>query len=192
MFITKAIIFDNNAENLITDTANFDLLELIRQRSAKGFEILYDKYSDALFSIITRIVANTATAEDLLQDTFVKIWKNIGSYDEQKGSFYTWMLNIARFTSIDYLRTKQHKNELKTGSDEVLEFGPDAKKTLPSIDHMGLRASVHKMELKYRQVIDIIYFYGYTYEETAVILDIPVGTVKTRARKAIQLLRNDL
>lgn len=177
---------------MIAETTNYELLELIRQRSAKGFELLYDKYSDALYCIINRIVTNTATAEDLLQDTFVKIWKNISSYDEQKGSFYTWMLNIARFTSIDYLRTKQYKNQLLTGPDDVLEYEAGNDRALPHSDHLGLRASVHKMELKYRQVIDIIYFYGYTYEETATMLNIPVGTVKTRARKAIQLLRNDL
>lgn len=177
---------------MTTDTATSELLELIRQRSAKGFELLYDRYSDALYSIINRIVANAATAEDLLQDTFVKIWKNINSYDEVKGSFYTWMLNIARFTSIDHLRTKQYRNQLITGPEEVLEYEPNANKSIPNMEHLGLRASVHKMELKYRQVIDIIYFYGYTYEETAEILDIPVGTVKTRARKAIQLLRNNL
>ena len=187
----KAIIFADNNINLATEIANSELIELVRQRSAKGFDILYENYSDALYSIINRIVANTATAEDILQDTFVKIWKKIDSYDERKGTFYTWMLNIARFTSIDHLRTKQHRNQQNTVSDEVLQFDAGANR-LPSIDPIGLRATVHKLEQKYSEVIDIIYFYGYTYEETAKLLDLPVGTVKTRARKALQILRNQL
>ena len=189
---TKAIIFADNKSNLATDISNYELVDLVKQRSSRGFDILYENYSDALYSVINRIVSNTTTAEDLLQDTFVKIWKNIDSYDEGKGSLYTWMLNIARFTSIDHVRTKQHRNLQQTVSEDILQFDTTVNKTNTAIDPIGLRATVHKLEQKYREVIDIIYFYGYTYDETAKLLDLPVGTVKTRARKALQILRNQL
>ncbi len=177
---------------LETGVTQSELIGLIKERSSEGFNVLYKNYSDALYGVINRIVLNTATAEDLLQDTFVKIWKNIGTYDECKGTFFTWMLNIARHTSIDYLRTKQYKNQKNTGSDEVLSFDTGNNKTSLNIDAVGLRVTVDKMEDKYKEVINIIYFYGYTYEETAKILGLPVGTVKTRARKALSLLRNKL
>ena len=175
-----------------TGISQTELIGLIKERSSEGFNLLYKNYSDALYGVINRIVLNTASAEDLLQDTFVKIWKNIDSYNECKGTFFTWMLNIARHTSIDHLRTKQYKNQKNTGSDEILVYDTSNNKTAANIDVIGLRSTVDKMEDKYKEVINIIYFYGYTYEETAKILDLPVGTVKTRARKALSLLRNTL
>ncbi len=179
---------------LETGITQIELIGLIKERSSEGFNLLYKNYSDALYGVINRIVLNTASAEDLLQDTFVKIWKNIDSYDECKGTFFTWMLNIARHTSIDHLRTKQFKNQKVTGSDDVLLFdtGAGSSKSDSNTDAIGLRSAVDKMEDKYKEVINIIYFYGYTYEETAKLLDIPVGTVKTRARKALSLLRNTI
>ncbi len=181
---------------LETGVTQVELIVLIKERSSEGFNVLYKNYADALYGVINRIVLNTASAEDLLQDTFVKIWKNIDSYDECKGTFFTWMLNIARNTSIDldHLRTKQFKNQKVTGSDEVLLFetGTGSRKSDSNTDAIGLRSAVDKMEDKYKEVINIIYFYGYTYEETAKLLDVPVGTVKTRARKALSLLRNTI
>ena len=187
----KSTIFVGTNMMLETGITQVELVALIRERSSEGFNILYKNYSDALYGVISRIVLNTTTAEDLLQDTFVKIWKNIESYDECKGSFFTWMLNIARHTSIDHLRTKQHKNQKVTGSDDVLIYDIKSN-TTNNQDIIGLRTTVDKMEDKYKEVINIIYFYGYTYEETAKILGVPVGTVKTRARKALSLLRNTL
>ena len=188
----KAVIFVDNTPKLATEISNDELIYLVKLRSSRGFDILYENYSDALYGVINRIVANTATAEDLLQDTFVKIWKNIDTYDECKGTFFTWMLNIARFTSIDHLRTKQNRNQKHTVSEDILQFDTTVNKTNPVTDQIGLRSTVYKLEQKYKEVIDIIYFYGYTYEETAKLLDLPVGTVKTRARKALQILRNEL
>ncbi len=188
----KSIIFADNKKRLATDISTYELLNLVRARNQSGFEILYGNYSDALYGIILKIVANATTAEDLLQDTFVKIWKNIDSYDEAKGTFFTWMLNVARFTAIDHLRTKYHRNQQNTYSEDILGYDTSINKVIPDIEKIGLRKTVDGMEVRYREVIEIIYFYGYTYEETARILNIPVGTVKTRARKALLLLRNTL
>ena len=84
-----------------------ELLELLRRQDRKAFNYLYDNYSDALYGVILKVVRTEETAQDLLQEIFVKIWKNIAQYDSSKGRLFTWMLNIARNTSIDYLRVNR-------------------------------------------------------------------------------------
>src|SRR5215216_2553895 len=96
------------------NTANFP--ELLKTRSCDAFAKLYDKYSAAIYSIICKIVTNTNIAEELLQDVFVKVWRNIDKYNESKGTLFTWMLQIARNTCTDYLRTSQHKMQLNTST----------------------------------------------------------------------------
>ena len=167
------------------------LVSLLKQKSTNGFSILYDKYAPNLYRIICKIVQDSVAAEDVLQEVFVKVWKNIGNYDEQKGSLYTWLINITRYTAIDYLRSGQRKQQLKnqivTGN-EYIEEKPSSSVS----ESAGLKAIVAKLEPKYREVIDLLYFYGHTQDEVSKILDLPLGTVKTRARAGLQILRNQL
>ena len=168
------------------------LVHLLQSKSREAFSILYDNYSDALYGIICRMVNNNTAAEDLLQDAFVKIWKNIDSYDPAKGTLFTWMINIARHICIDYLRSKQYKQQMK-----VVENGFDKAEISTSplepnyhITNTELHKVTQKLEIKHRQVIEMVYFRGYTHEEVAQILNIPVGTVKTRSRAGLKQLRN--
>ena len=95
-----------------------ELLVLIHKKDEKAFTYLYDMYSKSLFSVINVLVKNREEAEDVLQEVFVKIWKNIDSYNESKGRFYTWILNIARNTSIDKLRSKNFNDSQKNLSSD--------------------------------------------------------------------------
>ncbi len=169
------------------------LIHLLQSKSKEAFSALYDSYSEALYGIICRMVNNKVAAEDLLQDVFVKIWKKIDTYNSTKGTLFTWMINITRHVCIDYLRSKQHRQEMKvTGSG--FEFGESIKAMPfePNYDVTG--GDLHKitlqLELKHRQVIEMVYFRGYTHEEVATLLNIPVGTVKTRSRAGLKQLRN--
>lgn len=167
------------------------LVSLLKQKSRNAFNILYDKYSPYLYGLICRIVHDETAAEDVLQEVFVKVWKNIENFDEEKGALYTWLINIARYTAIDYLRSSQRKQQLKnqmvTGNEYIEE-----KPCHGFADEMGVKGIVAKMELKYREVIDLLYFYGYTQDEVSKKLNLPLGTVKTRARTGLQILRNQL
>jgi RNA polymerase sigma-70 factor (ECF subfamily) len=168
-----------------------DLIALLRQKSRQGFGILYDKYASCLFGIICKIVQDSTAAQDILQEVFVKVWKNIEQFDESKGAFYTWLINIARYTAIDYLRSSQRKQRLKnqmvTGNEYIEE-----KDGHVFAESRGLKAIVAKLEPKYREVIDLLYYYGHTQDEVSKILNLPLGTVKTRARAGLQILRNQL
>ena len=123
------------------------LVSLLKQKSAEGFSILFDKYSSYLYGVISRIVQDNTAAEDVLQEVFVKVWKNIGNFDEEKGALYTWLINIARYTAIDYLRSSQRKQQLKnqmvTGNEYIEE-----RSCYGFVDESGLKGLVAKLEPK--------------------------------------------
>ena len=167
------------------------LVFLLRQKTRYGFAVLYDKYAASLYGVISRMVTDPSASEDVLQEVFVKVWNHIGQYDESKGAFYTWLVNIARNAAIDHLRTMQRKVQLKNQLDLAGEY-MDERPLYQQAENLGLKTSVAKLEQKYRAVIDLLYFYGCTQEEAAKILNLPLGTVKTRARAALQVLRNQL
>lgn len=162
---------------------------VIRLKSGdeSAFAEIYDRYSGAINGIILRIVTDSEASQDVLQDTFVKVWKNIQSYDSSKGSFFTWMLNIARNTSIDSLRKlkKEGKTEIREQDINVGMTGVVQQNT----NVIGLSKLVDKLPEEQRLMIEYIYFNGYTQQEVADELDMPLGTVKTRTRLAMRELR---
>jgi len=167
-----------------------ELVSLLKNESGEGIAHLYDHYSPALFGVIIRIVEEQETAEDLLQEVFVKIWKNVQSYDKSKGKLYTWMLNIARNSAIDRLRSKDYRISGKVQSiDNSVYSINKVHHTSNNVDHIGLKKVVEQLTPTHQVVIDLLYFKGYTQSEAAEELKIPLGTVKTRVKMAIVHLR---
>lgn len=170
-----------------------ELLPLILRKEDRGFTILYDMYSKSLFAVISNLVKDREEAEDVLQESFVKIWKNIESYNESKGRFYTWILNIARHTAIDKLRSKGFNNSRKNlPSDNFVHLLDDSNRLTHMIDTIGIRDFVKKLKPKCIQIIDLLFFKGFTQQEASDELGIPLGTVKTQNRNCINDLRNFL
>lgn len=175
------------------DMSQEELLVLIYKKDERAFTHLYDMYSKSLFSVISVLVKNREEAEDVLQEVFVKIWKNIDSYNESKGRFYTWILNIARNTSIDKLRSKNFNNSQKNlSTDNFVNHFEDSSKLADKMDTIGLQDFVKKLKPKCIQIIDLLFFKGYTQQEASDELAIPLGTVKTQNRNCINDLRNYL
>lgn len=192
----------NNYSSAAADIKNYYKFAILEPLNSKDIEILvnrlktgdqgafaemYDRYSGAINGVITRIVRDTEASQDVLQDTFVKVWRNIQSYDSSKGSFFTWMLNIARNTSIDALRKlkKEGKTEIQNWDAAVGVVGAAQQ----NINSIGLRKLVEKLPDEQRIMIEYIYFQGYTQQEVADELNMPLGTVKTRTRLAMRELR---
>jgi RNA polymerase sigma-70 factor (ECF subfamily) len=170
-----------------------ELIPLILKKDERAFTIMYDMYSKSLFSVISTLVKDTEDAEDFLQEVFVKIWKNIDSYNHSKGRFYTWILNISRNSAIDKLRSKGHNNNLKNlSSDNFTHLLDDSNKLINRIDTIGIQEFVNKLKPKCIQIIDLLFFKGYTQQEASEELEIPLGTVKTQNRNCINDLRNYL
>lgn len=168
-----------------------ELLPLIYKKDERAFTLLYDMYSKSLFGVISNLIKNQEEAEDVLQDVFVKIWKNIDSYNEEKGRLFTWMVNITRNTTIDKLRSKGYNNSQKNLSAEHFVYLLDDNTRLTNkIDSIGIREFVKKLKPKCIKIIDLLFFKGYTQQETSEELEIPLGTVKTQNRNCINELRN--
>lgn len=169
-----------------------ELVALLKQRSQTGFNYLYKQYGGVLFGVVKKVIFDDQTAQDVLQEVFVKIWNNIAMYDASKGRVYTWMINIARNAAIDKLRSKGEimKGKIQTGEDIVSNM-QEGMKTEQRTDTIGLKNMVAGLKPEYYAIVDLAYFKGYTMEEIAKTLGMPVGTVKTRMRHAIQLLREN-
>lgn len=164
----------------------------LKSRSEKHFGYLYDHYSPALFGIALKVINDETVAGDVLQEIFLKIWRSIERYDTDKGRLFTWMVNIARNTAIDTLRSKAHKQGQKVqelGSNTMVM---DQFAVHQSVDHLGLTKVIEQLNREQRVIIDLAYYKGCTQEEISKILDIPLGTVKTRMRNAIIQLRTIL
>lgn len=167
-----------------------ELVALLRNKDREGFNHLYQNYSGALFGVISRIINDEHTSQEVLQDVFVKIWNSIANYDPAKGKLYTWMLNIARNSAIDRTRSRGEimKAKIHTGENVVNNLERSAT-TEQAVDTIGLRKMVSDLKPEYADIIELAYFKGYTMEDIAKTLEIPSGTVKTRMRSALGKLR---
>lgn len=166
------------------------LVKELKAQKSSAFEYLYDNYSAAIYGVIVRIVKSEEVAQEVLHDVFMKAWKNINAYSKEKGRLYTWLVNISRNASIDKLRSKEIKNTGKTDSvSDNVHTIDNANSTEQSIDSIGLEKVLDKLSDELRFVIDQMYFKGYTQTEISEEFDIPLGTVKTRARTAMRTLR---
>jgi RNA polymerase sigma factor (sigma-70 family) len=173
---------------LQTKYTEAELVMLLKQRHQSAFNYLYDNYSGALFTVVLNIISEREQASDALQEVFIKIWRQIDSYDETKGRLFTWMINIARNASIDILRSKDFKNSLQ--NRELNESVYDAAgSTELKTDQIGLRKVIKQLKDEYKILVELSYFEGYTQDEISKMLNIPLGTVKTRLRTALTQLR---
>jgi RNA polymerase sigma factor (sigma-70 family) len=166
-------------------------LVLALQRHDKiGAEALYDMYSASLYGVILRIVNDTVTAEDVLQEVFVKIWHSSASYNTTKGRLFTWMVNIARNLAIDKVRSKDYKNQFKNQElENNVGYIDKHNSTEYKPELLGVKELVDTLRPEQKSILDLVYFKGYTHTEAADELGMPLGTIKTRLRMAIQQLR---
>jgi RNA polymerase sigma-70 factor (ECF subfamily) len=167
-----------------------ELVAGLRQGSKQALEYLYDKYSNALYGIILKIVEKSDVAEEVLQDTFIRVWDKIGEYDKGKGRLFTWMLNIARNLAIDKLRSKEFSQASKTNFNIQNVHIPDNSKGYVAVDGIGMDKVLDKLPPDQKQLIDMMYFQGYSQSEISEKLAIPLGTVKTKVRNAMMKLRD--
>ncbi len=153
-----------------------------------AYTYLYENYSGALRSVILNIVNEEELANDVLQEVFIKIWRQIDHYDPLKGRLFTWMLNISRNAAIDTVRSKSFQNSRQNRelTEDVYTAGGSSEM---NTDQIGLRKLVHQLKEEYRVLVELSYFQGYTQDEISKATGIPLGTVKTRLRTALIQLR---
>ena len=158
-----------------------------RQGDRKAFEALYDRYADSLYGVILKMVKEEPAAKDVLQETFIKIWKNAGKYDSTKAKIFTWMYQIARNTALDKIRqrTKKFNREIQPKDSDVQKTGHIAINP----DTVDISEVLAQIDPKYREVIHALFFLGMTQNEASKHLSLPLGTVKTRLKIGLRELR---
>lgn len=162
----------------------------MKAQDRDALSYLYDHYSAALYGVVLRIVKKEDIAEEVLQDAFMKIWNSIGQYDASRGRLFTWMFNLSRNLSIDKLRSKEIKRELKTDNvaDNVRSI-ETRHYDQQQIDGIGIDKLLNHLKAEQQLIINLLYLQGYTQSEVAEEYGIPLGTVKTRHRLAMIHLR---
>ena len=166
-----------------------EIVELISAKNEKGLSELFDKYSSALNGVVYRILGDSQIAEEVISQSFLKVWDKIGSYNPDKSEFFTWVMAIARNTALDQRRLKSFGNRRKTDPLEGNVY--TIKMDMPS-STIETERILRMVDTKYKVVLEKIYLEGYSQSEAAELLEIPLGTVKTRLRKAISILREEL
>lgn len=169
------------------------LIQMLRNKEQRAISIIYEKYGEALMGVIFRLLGDQERSEEVLQETFLKIWKYGDSYDPDKSRLFTWMMTVARNTAYDASRKKAFRDRKRIQPlENHVSIIEKANSVETYTDAIGLQELIDKLNTKYATIIDILYFQGYTQSEAAEELDIPLGTVKTRVRKAFQYLKQML
>ena len=163
------------------------IVELLRERDEKAISLLYDHYGDTLFGVAYKVVKDEELAQDVLQESFVKIWKKSDSYDSSKAKLFTWLFRITRNTAIDKLRSASTKTdkEIQMDVSDVYNLGIESIKP----EFLDVRENLEKIEEKYQIVLDALFFQGMTQQEASDELDIPLGTIKSRLKIGLRELK---
>ena len=168
------------------------IIRLLRQGEERGMRLLFEHYGAALLALIDPIIPQREIAEEVLHDVLVKIWRNFGAYDETKSRLFTWMARIAKNAAIDRVRSKKYRQRYKTDTiDDVVARRVELSVETPT-DALGIRKLLRHLDANHRIIIELLYLNEYTQSEVAQTLDVPLGTVKTRARRALLQLREVL
>lgn len=173
-----------------------DLARRLKAREPQALAHVYDRYGRAVYSVIYRMVRNTSAAEDLAQETFLRVWSRARAFDQQKGSLGPWILTIARNRAIDYLRSVEGRMGATTLELDRLEQPArfaDLSATILHVDRVRLlKEAFEKLTPNQRTVIELAYFEGLSQTEMAGRLQQPLGTVKSWVRTALKVLRDEL
>ncbi|MET4140276.1 RNA polymerase sigma factor [Pedobacter sp. UYP1] len=174
----------------IASSQEKELIKDLKLMNIRAFSFLYQQYSSALLSIIIKIVKSRETAEDVLQETFSKVASRIDQYDETKGRLFTWMARIARNKALDQIKARGSANSAKNIKiEEIMDLVEMNYVCYYNPDTIGIGQLTTTLNPFQKEVLDLVYFQGYSHAETAKLLNIPIGTVKTRIRISILTLR---
>jgi len=173
-----------------------ELAERLKRREPQAMADLYDRYGRLSYVVIYRIVRNTAVAEDLVQETFLRVWNRVQGFDHEKGALGPWVLTVARNRAIDYLRSVDGRMAQNAFELEVTEhpglFANLETEVLSSDRARVFRTAFEKLNANQKLVIELAYYEGLSQSEMAERMKQPLGTVKTWVRSALKALREEL
>lgn len=180
---------------MATASADQEVVDRLRRRDPRALAELYDRYGRQAYALILRLVRDAAIAEDLVQETFLRVWNRVHAFDAVRGSLGPWLLAIARNRAIDYLRSSagRERNAFELDETEHPALYCNMEPTLLAADKTRrVKAAMEKLSPNLRTVVELAYFEGLSQSEMALRIGQPLGTVKTWIRTALKTLRNEL
>jgi len=173
------------------------LIAQVLRGDAAAHEVLFDRYSPIVMGLAYKITGDRAVAEEVVQETFWRLWRKADSFQSQRGTFTSWFFSIARNLSIDAVRRQKNQMPPANDAEQIVEQIADpaadvAEAAWSGVRHEKVRAAVAGLPVEQRAVIEMAYFHGMTRQEIAKATGDPLGTIHTRARLAMQKLREAL
>lgn len=171
------------------------LLALVARGDEAALQQIFRRYAGAFLGLARRLGLDSASQEDVVQEVFTKIWKNAHEFDPRRASARAWLLAIAHHTTVDHLRRLEARPQALEPTEEEPEAfdlpGPGLDEE-HHLDRIRLRRALAHLEPEERAVIEVLFYQGYAHQEAALKLNIPLGTLKTRARRALARLKEEL
>ena len=188
-----------NSEQNLSDTPDQTLVTRVARGDSAALEALYDRYASRVLGMALKVIGDQALAEDILQETFWRVWQNAAAYQSHLGPFTGWLFRIVRNLSIDAYRRRNVRPQAilsANGSDPILDETPDpdmdvAEQAQAILANRQIRTALASLPDVQRQVIELAYYQGLSQSEIAEVLGWPLGTVKTRLRTAMEHLRQE-
>jgi RNA polymerase sigma-70 factor (ECF subfamily) len=179
-------------------TTGADLAELLRQ-SARGdeaaFAQLYDATSRRLFGLVLRVVRDHAMSEEVTQEVYLDVWRQCARFDSDRGSAISWLMTIAHRAAVDRVRSSEasrRRDDAHASSHQDIDFDTTAESAQASLEAQRVRRALTTLTDAQRSAVELAYLGGYTHTEVARLLDLPLGTAKTRIRDGLIRLRDTL
>jgi RNA polymerase sigma-70 factor (ECF subfamily) len=177
----------------LSQLADEDLMQLVARGDAQAFELIYERHATAVFSLAYRICGVRAAAEEVAQEAFLAVWRRGATYDRSRGSVRTWLLGVVHNRAIDALRRATAHERRRASDEQAAELIEAPERTDVEIarreDARSMRALIEALPTEQRRVIELAYFGGFTHEQIAAMLDVPLGTVKGRMRLGLEKMR---
>jgi RNA polymerase sigma-70 factor, ECF subfamily len=180
----------------IRDLADEEVMQLVQRGDPRAFELLYDRHGGAAYSLAYRIVGKQTTAEDVVQEALLSIWRSRLRYDQTRGSVRTWILGIVHNRAVDGLRRSSVHDRRRESLDVVEERFEARERTDVEVarreEARTVRGAMQTLPAEQRQTIELAYFGGFTQSQIAELLNEPLGTVKGRMRLGLEKMRRQL
>lgn len=188
-----AVFIPSESSGVSPDAA---LVHRLLQRDVRAFEQLYDRHSRLVYGLVLRILQQASTAEEVVQDVFLQLWRNASQFDTARGAFIPWLLTLARNRALDHLRLKSERQRRREDQTEELPPVVSAPDFEGSIDEQRRAARVRQLmaalQPQQKRALELAYFEGLSHSEIAAKLQEPLGTVKSWIRNGLLKLKEGL
>jgi RNA polymerase sigma-70 factor (ECF subfamily) len=173
--------------------ADEDLMVLAREGDAQAFEVVFDRHADVAFSLAYRMCGRRQLAEDVVQEAFLSVWRNAGTYDRVRGSVRTWILGVVRNRAIDAFRRDAVRVSRDVSDEGIADKIASRELTDVAVERRdearSVGAALNELPADQREVIELAYYGGFSHSEIADVLSLPPGTVKGRMRLGLAKMR---